>query len=126
MGLRAEADLRNEKINYKVREHSLAKVPVLLVVGKKEAAERKVSIQQVIQRLRGKITRLPAVNVYLTPIQNINVGGRSAKSLYQLTLQAVDLEELERVAPELEKRIRDAVLARSEGANFTVSSAESA
>ena len=38
LGLRVEADLRNEKINYKVREHSLAKVPVLLVVGKKEAA----------------------------------------------------------------------------------------
>ena len=35
--LRAEADLRNEKINYKVREHSLAKVPALLVVGKREA-----------------------------------------------------------------------------------------
>jgi threonyl-tRNA synthetase len=46
MGLRVEADLRNEKINYKVREHSLAKVPVLLVVGKKEAAERTVSIRR--------------------------------------------------------------------------------
>jgi threonyl-tRNA synthetase len=45
-GLRVEADLRNEKINYKVREHSLAKVPVLLVVGKKEAAERAVSIRR--------------------------------------------------------------------------------
>ena len=45
-GLRAELDLRNEKINYKVREHSLAKVPVLLVVGKKEAAERTVSIRR--------------------------------------------------------------------------------
>ena len=45
-GLRVEADLRNEKINYKVREHSLAKVPVLLVVGKKEAAERTVSIRR--------------------------------------------------------------------------------
>ena len=45
-GLRVEADLRNEKINYKVREHSLAKVPVLLVVGKKEAAERLVSIRR--------------------------------------------------------------------------------
>jgi threonyl-tRNA synthetase len=41
-----EEDLRNEKINYKVREHSLAKVPVLLVVGKKEATERKVSIRR--------------------------------------------------------------------------------
>jgi threonyl-tRNA synthetase len=45
-GLRAEADLRNEKINYKVREHSLAKVPVMLVVGKKEGAERAVSIRR--------------------------------------------------------------------------------
>jgi threonyl-tRNA synthetase len=46
MGLRVSTDLRNEKINYKVREHSLAKVPVLLVVGKKEAAERTVSIRR--------------------------------------------------------------------------------
>ena len=45
-GLRADADLRNEKINYKVREHSLTKVPVLLVVGKKEAAERLVSVRR--------------------------------------------------------------------------------
>jgi threonyl-tRNA synthetase len=45
-GLRIEADLRNEKINYKVREHSLAKIPVLLVVGRKEAAERTVSVRR--------------------------------------------------------------------------------
>jgi threonyl-tRNA synthetase len=45
-GLRVEGDLRNEKITYKVREHSLAKVPVLLVVGKKEAASRTVSIRR--------------------------------------------------------------------------------
>jgi threonyl-tRNA synthetase len=45
-GLRAEVDLRNEKITYKVREHSLAKVPVLLVVGKKEGAERTVSMRR--------------------------------------------------------------------------------
>jgi threonyl-tRNA synthetase len=48
-GLRVEADLRNEKINYKVREHSLAKVPALLVVGKKEAAERTVSVRRLGQ-----------------------------------------------------------------------------
>ena len=46
MGLRVNADLRNEKITYKVREHSLAKVPALLVVGKKEAAERLVSVRR--------------------------------------------------------------------------------
>ncbi|HEX5211538.1 MAG TPA: threonine--tRNA ligase [Pseudolabrys sp.] len=46
LGLRVDSDLRNEKINYKVREHSLAKVPALLVIGKKEAAERTVSIRR--------------------------------------------------------------------------------
>ncbi|MDQ8756982.1 threonine--tRNA ligase [Sphingosinicella sp. LHD-64] len=44
-GIRIEADLRNEKINYKVREHSLAKVPYLLVVGKREAEERTVALR---------------------------------------------------------------------------------
>ncbi len=46
VGLRVEQDLRNEKINYKVREHSLMKVPALLVVGRKEATERTVSIRR--------------------------------------------------------------------------------
>ena len=46
VGVRAEADLRNEKINYKVREHSLAKVPVLLAVGMQEVAARSVSVRR--------------------------------------------------------------------------------
>jgi threonyl-tRNA synthetase len=45
-GLRVEIDLRNEKINYKVREHSLAKIPALLVVGKKEAETGQVSVRR--------------------------------------------------------------------------------
>ena len=45
-GLRVEIDLRNEKINYKVREHSLQKVPVIMAVGMKEVAERTVSIRR--------------------------------------------------------------------------------
>ena len=45
-GIRVETDLRNEKINYKVREHSLAKVPVLFVVGKREADEATVAIRR--------------------------------------------------------------------------------
>ena len=48
-GLRVEQDLRNEKINYKVREHLLAKVPALMVVGRKEAAEGTVSIRRLGQ-----------------------------------------------------------------------------
>jgi len=45
-GLRVEIDLRNEKINYKVREHSLTKIPALLVVGRKEAETHSVSIRR--------------------------------------------------------------------------------
>ncbi|MEH3047561.1 threonine--tRNA ligase [Sphingomonas adhaesiva] len=45
-GIRVETDLRNEKINYKVREHSVAKVPNLLVVGKREAEEGKVALRR--------------------------------------------------------------------------------
>jgi threonyl-tRNA synthetase len=59
-GLRAQSDLRNEKINYKVREHSLTKVPVQLVVGKREAEEGTVSVR----RLGGKdqeVMKLDAV-----------------------------------------------------------------
>ncbi len=45
-GLRARADLRNEKISYKVREHSLAKVPVIIAVGKREAEEKTVTLRR--------------------------------------------------------------------------------
>ncbi|HET7604546.1 MAG TPA: threonine--tRNA ligase [Sphingomicrobium sp.] len=45
-GIRVEVDLRNEKINYKVREHSLAKVPLLLVVGKREAEEGTIALRR--------------------------------------------------------------------------------
>ncbi len=49
-GLRAETDTRNEKINYKVREHALAKAPVLLALGKREVEERTVSIRRLGQK----------------------------------------------------------------------------
>jgi threonyl-tRNA synthetase len=57
-GLRAEADLRNEKINYKVREHSLAKVPLLLVVGKREAEEGTVALRRLGSDEHQKMIRL--------------------------------------------------------------------
>jgi len=53
-GVRAEADLRNEKINYKIREHSLGKVPVILAVGRKEVEDRTVTLR----RLGEKQTRV--------------------------------------------------------------------
>lgn len=49
-GIRVEADLRNEKINYKVREHSVGKIPNILVVGMREAEEGKVALRQLGQK----------------------------------------------------------------------------
>jgi threonyl-tRNA synthetase len=45
-GIRAELDLRNEKINYKIREHSLVKTPVIAVVGRSEAESRQVALRR--------------------------------------------------------------------------------
>jgi threonyl-tRNA synthetase len=61
LGLAVDLDLRNEKITYKVREHSLAKVPVLLVVGKKEAAERTVSIRRLGSQAQNSATLADAL-----------------------------------------------------------------
>ena len=58
LGLRAEADLRNEKINYKIREHSVGKVPVILAVGRKEVEDRTVTLR----RLGEKETRVEALD----------------------------------------------------------------
>lgn len=63
-GLRVDCDLRNEKINYKVREHSLQKVPALLVVGKREADERTVALR----RLGGKSQELLALDAAISAL----------------------------------------------------------
>jgi threonyl-tRNA synthetase len=60
-GLTAEADLRNEKINYKVREHSLAKVPVILVCGRREAEEGTVNLRRLGSRDQQSLTLDEAV-----------------------------------------------------------------
>jgi threonyl-tRNA synthetase len=60
-GIRAQADLRNEKINYKVREHSLARVPNLLVIGKREAEERTVALRPLGVDARQEVLPLDAL-----------------------------------------------------------------
>ncbi|WP_424969410.1 threonine--tRNA ligase [Dinoroseobacter sp. S76] len=60
-GIRAEADIRNEKINYKVREHSVGKVPVILAVGRREMEERTVTLR----RLGEKQTSVVALDALL-------------------------------------------------------------
>jgi len=56
-GLRVELDIRNEKINYKVREHSHAKVPVIAVVGAREAEEKKVSLRRLGEKAQQVVGR---------------------------------------------------------------------
>ncbi|MFB1024948.1 MAG: threonine--tRNA ligase, partial [Octadecabacter sp.] len=64
-GVRAEADIRNEKINYKVREHSLGKVPVILACGAREVEERTVSVR----RLGDKQTSVTTLAVIVEDLQ---------------------------------------------------------
>jgi threonyl-tRNA synthetase len=59
-GVRAEADIRNEKINYKVREHSLGKVPVILACGAREVEERTVSVRRLGEK-QTSVTTLAAI-----------------------------------------------------------------
>ena len=63
-GIRAEVDVRNEKINYKVREHSLGKVPAILAIGMKEVEERTVSVR----RLGHKQTSVQDLNTVVTDL----------------------------------------------------------
>lgn len=60
-GIRAELDIRNEKINYKVREHSLAKVPALFVVGMREAEENKVAIRRLGSQAQNVVDTAQAI-----------------------------------------------------------------
>ncbi len=64
-GVRAEADIRNEKINYKVREHSVGKVPVILAVGHREVDERTVSVRRLGEK-QTQVQPLDAVTIELS------------------------------------------------------------
>ena len=68
-GLRAELDLRNEKIGYKVREHSLAKVPVLLAVGRREAEHRQVAVRRLGNAERPLLTLAECVTALAAEAQ---------------------------------------------------------
>ena len=62
-GLRAEADIRNEKINYKVREHSVGKVPVILAIGKKEVEDQTVSLRRLGEKSSDVIGLYETINL---------------------------------------------------------------
>ena len=79
-----------------------------LFVSLKPRAERRLSVVQVIQELRQKMARIPGINVYFQPVQNLSLGGRLSKGQYQYTLQGGDLQELYKWAPVLEAEIKRA------------------
>ncbi len=66
VGIRAEADTRNEKINYKIREHSLAHVPNLLVIGKREAEQRTIALRRLGSDEHQKVMTLDEAVAMLT------------------------------------------------------------
>ena len=68
-GLRATSDLRNEKINYKIREHSIAKTPIIAVVGAKEAAESKVTLRRLGDKAQETLALAEAVSTLVQEAQ---------------------------------------------------------
>ncbi len=72
----------------------------------KPRAERALSADEVIEKLRPRLARVPGIRVYLTNPPPINIGGMRTRSLYQFTLQDTDTDELYRYAPVLEERVR--------------------
>ncbi|ODT87630.1 threonine--tRNA ligase [Phenylobacterium sp. SCN 70-31] len=79
-GLRVETDLRNEKINYKVREHSLAKVPVIAVVGRREAEEGKLALRRLGSDGQQILTLDEAANVLATEAQPPDIRRRGSEA----------------------------------------------
>ncbi len=93
-----------------------------MFIGLKPLRERGLSGAAVIQRLRPKLAEIPEINVYMQPIQNLQIGGRSSRSEYQVTMQGTDLAELQRLAPEFEKSLRALPILQDVTSDLEVSS----
>jgi multidrug efflux pump len=77
-----------------------------MFVALKPPSVRKMSADQVIARLRGKLSRIPGASLFLQPVQDIRVGGRPTPAQYQFTLQGDDLNELYDWAPKVQAHVR--------------------
>ena len=99
-GLRVEADLRNEKINYKVREHSLAKVPVILALGRREAEEGTVSVRRLGSQQTRTLSLAEAVAAFVAEATSPDI--RRAQAVAETVPSAdavLDSHHGETVAP---------------------------
>jgi hydrophobe/amphiphile efflux-1 (HAE1) family protein len=77
-----------------------------LFIALKPLPERKSTADQVIARLRPKVARIPGIKLFLQSVQDLRMGGRSARTQYQYTVQDADLEELKQWAPKVVERLR--------------------
>ncbi|MDB5761474.1 MAG: drug efflux pump transrane protein [Herminiimonas sp.] len=76
-----------------------------LFIGLKPRSERK-PMDNVLEQLRRKVSNVPGMSVYLTPVQNLRLGGRSSKSRYQYVLQSVHADELSGWSEQLQTKMR--------------------
>jgi len=76
----------------------------------KPVSERKATADQIIQRLRVKLIKLPGIVTYLQSVQNIQLGGRLSRTQYQYTLQDTDMNELDVWAPKLLEKLKGSAL----------------
>ena len=77
-----------------------------MFIALKPLNERKLSVDQVIARLRPKLAKVPGAPTVLQAIQDLRIGGRASSAQYQYTLQSVDLAELNTWAPKVERQLR--------------------
>ncbi|MBS0149539.1 MAG: multidrug efflux RND transporter permease subunit [Nitrospira sp.] len=77
-----------------------------MFISLKPLAERKLSADQVIARLRPKLSTVPGAPTFLQAVQDLRIGGRASSSQYQYTLQSLDLGELNAWAPRVERQLR--------------------
>jgi multidrug efflux pump len=78
-----------------------------MFISLKSRAERNLSADQVIARLRGKLNSVPGANLFLVPVQDIRIGGRQGNAQYQYTLQGDDLNELRTWTPRLQRALAE-------------------
>ena len=78
-----------------------------MFINLKPLAERKESVDAVINRLRGKLARVPGANLFLAPVQDIRIGGRQSNASWQYTLQADDLADLRTWEPRIRRALMD-------------------
>jgi multidrug efflux pump len=77
-----------------------------MFVALKPISQRKIGVDQVIARLRRKLSGFPGATLYMQPVQDVRVGGRMSNAQYQYTLQDADLDELNSWAPQLLARLK--------------------